>query len=61
MLLTKGTKGTTDRNVYPRAEFFPQNDPSLQDIVYDFTFNMFSVKDIEILGTPLPTDIYIKQ
>jgi hypothetical protein len=46
-------KGTTVRNVYERAEFFLQNDPSLQDIAQDFTFNMFSVKVIEILGTPI--------
>jgi hypothetical protein len=29
--------------------------------VHDFTFNMFSVKGIEILGTPIGTEIYIKE
>ena len=53
------TKGTTARYVYQRAEFFLQNDPILLDITHDFTFNMFSVKSIEILGTPIGTDIYI--
>ncbi len=28
--------------------------------MHDFTFNMFSVEGIEILGTPIGTDIYIK-
>ena len=45
-------KGTTSRNVYERATFFLWNDPILQDIVHDFTFNMFSVEGIEILETP---------
>ena len=53
-------KGTTARHVYQRAQFFLQNDPSLQGIAHDFTSNMFSVEGIEILGTPLGTDIYIK-
>jgi hypothetical protein len=55
------TKVTTARHVYQRVAFFLQNDPSLQDIVYDFTFNMLSVEGIEILGTPIGTDIYIKE
>jgi hypothetical protein len=55
------TKGTTGRHVYQRANFFLQNDPNLQDITYDFTFNMLSVEGIEILGTPIGTDIYIKE
>ena len=55
------TKGTTGSHVYERTEFFLQNDPSLQDIVHDFTFNMFSVEGIEILGTPIDTDTYIKE
>jgi hypothetical protein len=54
-------KGTTARHVYERVKFFLQNDLSLQDIVHDFTFNMFSVKGIEKLGTPIGTDIYIKE
>ena len=54
------TKETTVRHVYQRTQFFLQNDPSLQGIAHDFTSNMFSVEGIEILGTPLGTDIYIK-
>jgi hypothetical protein len=45
-------QGTTGRHVYERADFFLQNDRILQDIVHDFTFNMFSVEGIEILETP---------
>ena len=41
-------KGTTDRHVYDRANFFLQNDPSLQDIAHDFTLNMLSVQGIEV-------------
>ena len=43
------TKDTTTRYVYERTKVFLQNDPSLQDITYDFTFNKFSVEEIEIL------------
>ena len=46
-------KATTARHVYERAEVFLQNDPSLQDIVQDFTPNTFSVQGIEVLGTPI--------
>ncbi len=53
-------KDTTTRHVFQRSQFFLQNDPSLQGITHDFTSNMFSVEGIEILGTPLDTDIYIK-
>ena len=54
-------KGTTARHVYDRAKFFLQNDPNLQDIAHDFTLNMFSVQGIEVLGTPIGTDTYIKE
>ena len=50
------TKDTTARHVYERVQVFLQNDPSLQDIVQDFTPNMFSVQGIEVLGTPIGTD-----
>ena len=53
-------KGSTARHVYERAQVFLQNDPSLQDIAQDFTPNMFSVQGIEVLGTPIDTDTYIK-
>jgi hypothetical protein len=55
------TKGTTARYVYESANFFLQTDPSLQDIAHDFTFNMFSVKGIEVLGTVIGTVFYIKE
>ena len=55
------TKGTTARHVNEKAHFFLENDLSLQDITDDFNFNMFSVEDIEILETPIVTDIYIQE
>ena len=48
------------RHVYERTQHFLQNDPDLQGITNDFTPDMFSVQVIEVLGTPLGTDIYIK-
>ncbi len=54
-------KGTTAHHVCDRAQFFLQNDPSLQDIAQDFTLNMFFVQGIEVLGTPIGTDTYIKE
>jgi hypothetical protein len=53
-------KGPTDRHVYERAQYFLQNDPDLQDIANDFTPKMFTVQDIEVLGTPSGTDVYIR-
>ena len=37
-----------------------QNDSDLQGIANDFTPEMFSVEGIEVLGTPLGTDVYMK-
>ena len=42
-------KGPTARHVYERAQYFLQNDPDLQGIANDFTPEMFTVKDIEVL------------
>ena len=53
-------KGPTARHVYARAQRFLQNDPDLQYIANDFTREMFSVQGIEVLGTPLGTDVYIR-
>ena len=53
-------KGPTARHVYERAQHFLQNHPDLQGIANDFTPEMFSVKGIEVLGTPLGTDICIR-
>ena len=54
------SKGTTDRHVYDQAQFFLQDDLNLQDIEHGFTLNIFSVQGIEVLGTPIGTDTYIK-
>jgi hypothetical protein len=53
-------KGPTARHVYERAQYFLQNDPDLQGIANDFTPEMFTVQGIEVLGTPLVTDVYIR-
>jgi hypothetical protein len=53
-------KGPTALHVYERAQYFLQTDPDLQGIANDFTPEMFTVKDIEVLGTPLGTDVYIR-
>ena len=47
--------------MYDRSHVFLQNDQSLQDIEQGFTLNMFSVQGIEVLGTPIGTDTYIKE
>jgi hypothetical protein len=39
---------------------FFQNDPDLQVITNDFTPEMFVVQVIEVLGTPLGTDVFVK-
>jgi hypothetical protein len=49
-------KDPTDRHVYERAQYFLQTDPDLQVIANDFTPEMFTVKGIEVLRTPLGTD-----
>ena len=54
------TKGNNTRHVYDLTQFFLQNDPDLQDIEHDFTPDMFTVGGIEVVGTPLDTDTYIK-
>jgi hypothetical protein len=53
-------KGPTARHVYERAPHFVQNDPDLQGIANDFPQEMFTVQGIEVLGTPLGTDVYVK-
>jgi hypothetical protein len=54
------SKGPTSRYVYERDQRFLQNDPDLQGITNDFTPEMFTVQVIEVLGTPLVTDVYVK-
>jgi hypothetical protein len=36
------------------------NDPELQVIANDFTPEMFTSQVIKVLGTPLDTDVYVK-
>jgi hypothetical protein len=54
------TKGPTVRHVYERVQYFLQTDPDLQGIANDFTPDMFTTTGIEVLGTPIGTDDYIK-
>jgi hypothetical protein len=53
-------KGPTVRHVYERAQCFLQTDPDLQVIVNNFTPDMFTTTGIEVLGTPIGIDDYIK-
>jgi hypothetical protein len=53
-------KDPTARHVFERAQYFLQTDPDLQVITNDFTPEMFTVMGIEVLGTPIGTDAYIK-
>jgi hypothetical protein len=53
-------KGPTARHVLERAQYFLQTDPDLQGIVNDFTPEMFTATEIEVMGTPIGTDAYIK-
>jgi hypothetical protein len=53
-------KDPTDRHVYERAQYFLQTDPDLQGIANDFTPDMFTTTGIEVLGTPIGIDTYIK-
>ena len=53
-------KGPSARHVYDRSQYFLLNDPDLQSIANDFTPDMFTTTGIEVLGTPIGTDDYIK-
>ncbi len=53
-------KGPTARHVFEQAQYFLQTDPDLQVIVNDFTPEMFKTMGIEVFGTPIDTDAYIK-
>jgi hypothetical protein len=53
-------KGPTVRHVFEQAQYFLQTEPDLQVIVNDFTPEMFKTMGIEVLGTPIGTDAYIK-
>jgi hypothetical protein len=54
------TKAPSSRHVYERVLYFLHNDPDLQHIVNDFSPEMFTTTGIEVLGTPIDTDDYIK-
>jgi hypothetical protein len=53
-------KEPVTRHVYERTQYSLQTDPDLQDIANDFTPEMYTVKDIEVLGTTLGTNVYIR-
>jgi len=46
--------------LYERAQHFLQSDPGLQHMANEFTPEMFTVEGIEVLGTPIGTESYIK-
>jgi hypothetical protein len=48
------------RHLYERDQHFLQTDPAFQHMVNDFTLEMFTVEGIEVLGTPIGTESYIK-
>ncbi len=48
------------RHLYERDQHFLRTDPVLQNMVNDFTPEMFTVEGIEVLGTPIGTEGYIK-
>ena len=53
-------KGPTVQHVFNSAKHFLDNDPDLQEIDNDFTLDMFKDEGIEVLGTPVGIDRYIK-
>ncbi len=52
--------GPTVRHVFERTQYFLQTDPDLEVIVNDFTREMFTTTGIEVLGTPVGSNAYIK-
>jgi len=48
------------RHLYERAQHFLRTDPALRNIANGFTPEMFTVEGIEVLGTPIGTEGYIK-
>jgi hypothetical protein len=56
--LTKGP--ISARHLYERDQHFLRTDPALQHMANDFTPEMFTVEGIEVLGTPIGTEGYIK-
>jgi len=56
--LAKGT--ISARHLYERAQHFLRTIPAIQHMAKDFTLEMFSVEGIEVLGTPIGTESYIR-
>jgi hypothetical protein len=56
--LTKGP--ISARNLYERAQHFLRTIPDIQHLAREFTPEMFTVEGIEVLGTPIGTDVYIR-
>jgi hypothetical protein len=53
-------KGSNVRYVYERVQHFLQNDPDLQGLANDSSQEMFTVQVIQVMGTPLDTDVYVR-
>jgi hypothetical protein len=47
-------------HLYERAKHFLRTIPAIQHLANEFTQEMFSVEGIEVLGTPIGTDNYIR-
>ncbi|MCG3769725.1 MAG: hypothetical protein JW384_00855 [Nitrosomonadaceae bacterium] len=48
------------RHLYERAQHFLRTIPAIQHLAREFTPEMFTVEGIEVLGTPIGTDVYIR-
>jgi hypothetical protein len=53
-------RGISARHLYERSQIFLQSDPVLQHMANVFTPEIFTVEGIEVLGTPIGTEGYIK-
>jgi hypothetical protein len=56
--LAKGTIST--RHLYERAKHFLRTIPGIRHLANEFTQEMFTVEGIEVFGTPIDTDSYIR-
>ena len=48
------------KHLFERAQHFLRTIPAIRHLANEFTQEMFSVEGIEVLGTPIGTDNYIK-
>ena len=53
-------KGPTADHVFELTKHFLHTDPDLADIAHHFTRDMFTTEDIEVLGSPVGIDRFIK-